>query len=74
MLPVMRDPDGYILLQEEVGGTRDGGFEPKAKPWKVTVRAIPFQCSIDWDSSSRLIDQRDPSHPVPGDSEDQRCS
>src|SRR5688572_7669665 len=34
MLPVMRDPDGYIYYKEEVGGLVMGGFEPKAKPWK----------------------------------------
>jgi glycine/D-amino acid oxidase-like deaminating enzyme len=33
MLPVMRDPDGYIYYKEEVGGLVMGGFEPAAKPW-----------------------------------------
>jgi glycine/D-amino acid oxidase-like deaminating enzyme len=28
MLPVMRDPDGYIYYKEEVGGLLMGGFEP----------------------------------------------
>ena len=32
MLPVMRDPDGFIYYKEEVGGLVMGGFEPKAKP------------------------------------------
>ena len=39
MLPVMRDPDGFIYYKEEVGGLVMGGFEPKAKPW--TVDPIP---------------------------------
>ena len=30
-LPVMRDPDGYIYVKEEVGGLAIGGFEPDAK-------------------------------------------
>ena len=32
-LPVLRDPDGYIYVKEEVGGLLMGGFEPVAKPW-----------------------------------------
>src|SRR5262249_5778614 len=32
-LPVLRDPDGYIYIKEEVGGLLVGGFEPDAKPW-----------------------------------------
>src|SRR6185503_18951803 len=32
-LPVLRDPDGYIYVREEVGGLLMGGFEPAAKPW-----------------------------------------
>jgi glycine/D-amino acid oxidase-like deaminating enzyme len=35
MMPVMRDPDGFIYYKEEVGGLVMGGFEPVAKPWKV---------------------------------------
>jgi 4-methylaminobutanoate oxidase (formaldehyde-forming) len=35
MLPVMRDPDGFIYYKEEVGGLVMGGFEPMAKPWRV---------------------------------------
>jgi hypothetical protein len=35
MLPVMRDPDGYIYYKEEVGGLLMGGFEPVAKPWRM---------------------------------------
>src|SRR6266700_2878787 len=32
-LPVLRDPDGYTYIKEEVGGLLVGGFEPDAKPW-----------------------------------------
>ncbi|MGI9154625.1 MAG: NAD(P)/FAD-dependent oxidoreductase, partial [Rubrivivax sp.] len=35
MLPVMREPDGFIYYKEEVGGLLMGGFEPQAKPWTV---------------------------------------
>jgi glycine/D-amino acid oxidase-like deaminating enzyme len=35
MLPVMRDPDGFIYYKEEVGGLLMGGFEPQAKPWRI---------------------------------------
>ncbi len=31
--PVLRDPDGYLYVKEEVGGLVLGGFEPNAKPW-----------------------------------------
>ena len=39
MLPVMRDPDGFIYYKEEVGGLVMGGFEPKAKPWRVDPKS-----------------------------------
>ncbi len=50
-LPVLRDPDGYIYVREEVGGLLVGGFEPVAKPW---TEAIPrdFGFSLlpeDWE-------------------------
>ena len=32
-LPILRDPDGYTYMKEEVGGLVVGGFEPDAKPW-----------------------------------------
>ena len=55
MLPVMRDPDGFIYYKEEVGGLVMGGFEPKAKPWKVDP--IPARssssCSTRTGTSSR---------------------
>ncbi len=50
--PVLRDPDGYIYVKEEVGGLVLGGFEPHAKPWGT--REVPdnfvFQLlPEDWD-------------------------
>lgn len=50
--PVLRDPDGYIYVKEEVGGLVLGGFEPNAKPWGN--RSVPddfvFQLlGEDWD-------------------------
>ena len=39
-LPILRDPDGYTYVKEEVGGLVVGGFEPKAKPW-VAPDALP---------------------------------
>lgn len=50
--PVLRDPDGYIYVKEEVGGLVLGGFEPNAKPWGN--RSVPdnfvFQLlDEDWD-------------------------
>ncbi|MDP3137566.1 MAG: FAD-dependent oxidoreductase, partial [Burkholderiaceae bacterium] len=52
MLPVMRDPDGFIYYKEEVGGLLMGGFEPVAKPWKVDPIPSTFQFQLldeDWD-------------------------
>ena len=51
MLPVMRDPDGFIYYKEEVGGLVMGGFEPQAKPWKVDPIPSTFQFELlheDW--------------------------
>ncbi len=51
MLPVMRDPDGFIYYKEEVGGLLMGGFEPKAKPWRVDPIPKSFQFQLldeDW--------------------------
>jgi 4-methylaminobutanoate oxidase (formaldehyde-forming) len=51
MLPVMRDPDGFIYYKEEVGGLLMGGFEPVAKPWKVDPVPANFQFQLldeDW--------------------------
>ena len=51
MLPVMRDPDGYIYYKEELGGLLMGGFEPVAKPWRVDPIPDDFQFQLlseDW--------------------------
>jgi glycine/D-amino acid oxidase-like deaminating enzyme len=40
-LPVLRDPDGYTYVKEEVGGLVVGGFEPQAKPW-VSPDELPY--------------------------------
>ena len=58
MLPVMRDPDGFIYYKEEVGGLVMGGFEPKAKPWKVDPIPSTFQFQLldeDWDQFELLM-------------------
>ncbi|MCJ0765765.1 GcvT family protein [Variovorax terrae] len=58
MLPVMRDPDGYIYYKEEVGGLVMGGFEPKAKPWKMDPIPSTFQFELlgeDWDQFEILM-------------------
>ncbi len=58
MLPVMRDPDGYIYYKEEVGGLLMGGFEPVAKPWRVDPIPSSFQFQLldeDWDQFEPLM-------------------
>ena len=59
-LPVLRDPDGYIYVKEEVGGLLVGGFEPKAKPWVPPDRIpYPFEFALleeDWDQFEVLMD------------------
>ena len=58
MLPVMRDPDGFIYYKEEVGGLVMGGFEPKAKPWKVDPIPSTFQFELlgeDWNQFEPLM-------------------
>lgn len=58
MLPVMRDPDGYIYYKEEVGGLVMGGFEPQAKPWKMDPIPATFQFELldeDWDQFEPLM-------------------
>ena len=58
MLPVMRDPDGFIYYKEEVGGLVMGGFEPVAKPWKVDPIPASFQFQLldeDWDQFEPLM-------------------
>ncbi len=58
MLPVMRDPDGFIYYKEEVGGLVMGGFEPQAKPWQVDPIPSDFQFQLlgeDWDQFEILM-------------------
>jgi glycine cleavage system aminomethyltransferase T/glycine/D-amino acid oxidase-like deaminating enzyme len=58
MLPVMRDPDGFIYYKEEVGGLLMGGFEPNAKPWQVDPIPATFQFQLlgeDWDQFEPLM-------------------
>ncbi|MBT9458765.1 MAG: FAD-dependent oxidoreductase [Burkholderiaceae bacterium] len=58
MLPVLRDPDGYIYYKEEVGGLVMGGFEPVAKPWKMDTIPATFQFELlgeDWDQFEILM-------------------
>jgi glycine cleavage system aminomethyltransferase T/glycine/D-amino acid oxidase-like deaminating enzyme len=58
-LPVLRDPDGYTYVKEEVGGLLVGGFEPEAKPW-VPPDALPYPFEFqlleeDWDHFAILM-------------------
>ena len=58
MLPVMRDPDGFIYYKEEVGGLVMGGFEPQAKPWAMDPIPSTFQFQLlgeDWDQFEILM-------------------
>ena len=59
-LPILRDPDGYTYVKEEVGGLLVGGFEPEAKPW-VSPDAIPYPFEFalleeDWEHFSIIMD------------------
>jgi len=60
MLPILRDPDGYTYMKEEVGGLVVGGFEPVAKPWVAPDRLpYPFEFQLldeDWDHFAILMD------------------
>ena len=58
--PILRDPDGYTYIKEEVGGLVVGGFEPDAKPW-VAPDALPYPFEFqllgeDWDHFEILMD------------------
>ena len=58
MLPVMRDPDGFIYFKEEVGGLLMGGFEPKAKPWGMAGIPDKFEFQLlpeDWEQFEILM-------------------
>ncbi len=70
-LPILRDPDGWTYVKEEVGGLVVGGFEPEAKPW-VAPDAIPhpFEFSLleeDWDHFAVLMDSAVHRIPVLGE-------
>ena len=60
MAPILRDPDGYTYMKEEVGGLVVGGFEPVAKPWVApTEIPHPFEFSLleeDWEHFAILMD------------------
>jgi glycine/D-amino acid oxidase-like deaminating enzyme/glycine cleavage system aminomethyltransferase T len=59
MLPVMRDPDGFIYFKEEVGGLVMGGFEPVAKPWGMDGIPDKFEFELlpeDWDQFEPLME------------------
>jgi 4-methylaminobutanoate oxidase (formaldehyde-forming) len=59
MLPVMRDPDGFIYFKEEVGGLVMGGFEPVAKPWGMDGIPENFEFQLlpeDWDQFQPLME------------------
>jgi 4-methylaminobutanoate oxidase (formaldehyde-forming) len=59
-LPILRDPDGYTYVKEEVGGLLVGGFEPVAKPWVAPDQIpYPFEFALleeDWDHFEILMD------------------
>lgn len=60
MMPILRDPDGYTYMKEEVGGLVVGGFEPVAKPWVAPDEIpYPFEFALleeDWDHFEVLMD------------------
>lgn len=59
MLPVMRDPDGFIYFKEEVGGLVMGGFEPVAKPWGMDGIPEKFEFELlpeDWEQFQPLME------------------
>ena len=59
-LPILRDPDGYTYVKEEVGGLLVGGFEPVAKPWVPPDQIpYPFEFALldeDWEHFEVLMD------------------
>ena len=60
MMPILRDPDGYTYMKEEVGGLVVGGFEPVAKPWVSPDRLPhPFEFQLldeDWEHFEILME------------------
>jgi sarcosine dehydrogenase len=58
-LPVLRDPDGYVYVKEEVGGLLVGGFEPVAKPWGMDGIPENFEFGMlpdDWNQFEVLME------------------
>ncbi|MCA0336422.1 MAG: FAD-dependent oxidoreductase [Actinobacteria bacterium] len=59
-LPILRDPDGWTYVKEEVGGLLVGGFEPEAKPWVAPDQIPhPFEFQLleeDWEHFEILMD------------------
>ncbi|MEO6998725.1 MAG: FAD-dependent oxidoreductase, partial [Terracoccus sp.] len=70
-LPILRDPDGYTYVKEEVGGLLVGGFEPEAKPWVSPDRIpYPFEFALleeDWEHFSVIMDSAVHRLPVLGE-------
>ncbi|MET0928753.1 MAG: FAD-dependent oxidoreductase [Aeromicrobium sp.] len=70
-LPILRDPDGYTYVKEEVGGLVVGGFEPEAKPWLPPDQLpYPFEFQLldeDWDHFQVLMDSAIERIPVLAD-------
>jgi 4-methylaminobutanoate oxidase (formaldehyde-forming) len=70
-LPILRDPDGYTYVKEEVGGLVVGAFEPDAKPWlRPDQVPHPFEFSLlteDWDHFAPLMDSAVHRIPVLGE-------
>ncbi len=60
MMPILRDPDGYTYMKEEVGGLVVGGFEPVAKPWVAPDKIpYPFEFQLldeDWEHFEILME------------------
>ena len=60
LMPILRDPDGYTYMKEEVGGLVVGGFEPVAKPWVSPDRLPhPFEFQLldeDWEHFEILME------------------
>ncbi len=60
MMPILRDPDGYTYMKEEVGGLVVGGFEPVAKPWVPPDQLpYPFEFQLldeDWEHFEILME------------------
>ncbi|NUR08952.1 MAG: FAD-dependent oxidoreductase [Nocardioidaceae bacterium] len=59
-LPILRDPDGWTYVKEEVGGLVVGGFEPEAKPWVGPMDVpYPFEFQLleeDWEHFGILME------------------